>query len=190
MYRQSGTNVRGVLNDFDLTLDMDKLASYPPHLLRPTGTTPFLAREFFDHKSYVPHLLRHDLESAMYVLIWDAVRNATNESGHKHEYLRDWSLPDASESRKGQLHDYLISRRNKLPLGQMEPIRKCLAGVAARLFVGYARMSKWLGGLERKRVDLDDEEQQHFEDICGEFDVDDIIRRFCIMKTYFPAKSD
>ncbi|KDQ06322.1 hypothetical protein BOTBODRAFT_255230 [Botryobasidium botryosum FD-172 SS1] len=191
MYRRTGTKIRGVLNDFDLALDLDNLASYPAHLLRPTGTTPFLARELIEDTRDIPHLLRHDIESAIYVLIWDAVRSAIDETGRTtHEYLRDWLLPDRGWVAKVHLQTYLMARcAYKLPLGCMEPIRKSIFRVVTSLLVGYNRMDSWLDELGKceERACLDGEQKEHYESMCAEFDAQDVVRRLGLMRQHFES---
>ena len=60
--------IHGVLNDFDLVSDENKLPG--PHAsMQRTGTRPFLANDLL-RDTPVRHLYRHDLESFLHVLRW------------------------------------------------------------------------------------------------------------------------
>ena len=66
MLRKKGDNVYAVLNDLDLSVDVDVQSPSSKHR---TGTKPFMAIDLLSAESAV-HLYRHDLESLFYVLVW------------------------------------------------------------------------------------------------------------------------
>jgi hypothetical protein len=69
MFRRKGTDIYGVLNDFDLAVAVDHQEPSSKHR---TGTKPFMAMDLL-RPSPPGHLSRHDLESLFYALLWIAV---------------------------------------------------------------------------------------------------------------------
>ncbi|KAF8915089.1 hypothetical protein CPB85DRAFT_1433285 [Mucidula mucida] len=71
MYRfDNDHNVCGVLNDMDLSSDLEDLEDLKATSLRRTGTPPFMAIDLLRKHSVQPdHLYRHDLESLLYVML-------------------------------------------------------------------------------------------------------------------------
>ncbi|KAF8915069.1 hypothetical protein CPB85DRAFT_1560535 [Mucidula mucida] len=71
MYRlDDDHNVCGVLNDMDLSSDLNDLEDLKATSLRRTGTPPFMAIDLLRKHSVQPnHLYRHDLESLFYVML-------------------------------------------------------------------------------------------------------------------------
>ncbi|KAF8915087.1 hypothetical protein CPB85DRAFT_453952 [Mucidula mucida] len=71
MYRiDDDHNVYGVLNDMDLSSDLNDLEDLKATSLRRTGTPPFMAIDLLRKHSVQPnHLYRHDLESLFYVML-------------------------------------------------------------------------------------------------------------------------
>ena len=70
----AGFVVCGVLNDFDHATDLRNNVLYDPSTHYRTGTLPFLAYELLvDSRQCPDHIARYDIESAIYVCVWDAV---------------------------------------------------------------------------------------------------------------------
>ncbi|KAF8915070.1 hypothetical protein CPB85DRAFT_1295551 [Mucidula mucida] len=71
MYRfDDDHNVCGVLNDMDLSSDLNDLEDLKATSLRRTGTPPFMAIDLLGKDSHQPeHIYRHDLESLFYVML-------------------------------------------------------------------------------------------------------------------------
>ncbi|KAF8915051.1 hypothetical protein CPB85DRAFT_1433253 [Mucidula mucida] len=71
MYRfDDDHNVYGVLNDMDLSSDLNDLEDLKATSLRRTGTPPFMAIDLLGKDSHQPeHIYRHDLESLFYVML-------------------------------------------------------------------------------------------------------------------------
>ncbi len=71
MYRlDDDHNVCGVLNDMDLSSDLNDLEDLKATSLRRTGTPPFMAIDLLRKHSVQPdHTYRHDLESLFYVML-------------------------------------------------------------------------------------------------------------------------
>lgn len=72
MVRRCDGVVYGVLNDFDLALDLRQTSEELAQQGRTqiTGTRLFMARELLQPKFQVPHSGRHDMESLFWVVIW------------------------------------------------------------------------------------------------------------------------
>ena len=66
MYYRDEDQVVGVLNDWDLATALS--VSSTPNTDR-TGTVPFMALQLLSTQN-VPHLLRHDVESFVWVFLW------------------------------------------------------------------------------------------------------------------------
>jgi len=99
--------IHGVLSDFDLAVDMrDPDMSGNSHLHR-TGTLPFLSMSLLQQLEMpalrFPYILRLDLESCVYVFLWDAILHPEGRNTLKsqvkqaHELLDSWmtSHPNA-----------------------------------------------------------------------------------------------
>ncbi len=71
MYRfDDDHNAYGVLNDMDLSSDLNDLKDLKATSLRRTGTPPFMAIDLLRKDSLHPaHIYRHDLESLFYVML-------------------------------------------------------------------------------------------------------------------------
>ncbi|TFK21841.1 hypothetical protein FA15DRAFT_551357, partial [Coprinopsis marcescibilis] len=64
-----GTNIQGVLNDWDMASKLESKQVPMSTATKRTGTLPFMAIELLMDKP-APHLRRHDLESFFYILLW------------------------------------------------------------------------------------------------------------------------
>jgi serine/threonine protein kinase len=70
MVRRRGGEVHGVLNDFDLALDLRTEHDAEKSRKHITGTRLFMSCELLDPKCQEVHSGRHDLESLFWVVIW------------------------------------------------------------------------------------------------------------------------
>ncbi|KDQ06324.1 hypothetical protein BOTBODRAFT_71002 [Botryobasidium botryosum FD-172 SS1] len=177
MYRMTGTVIRGVLIDFDLATSFRKPVPYFPNCLHRTGTMPFLSRELFETGSYIPHLLRHDLESALYVLVWDAVENIASGTAIRNKHLSGWLEADRSAEQKSQLGSHL--RGPHLPLGMMAPLRVPIAEIAIDLSSGYNQLEIWcLKNPHKLRPALESDEKKDWEGLWGKFVPEVVVQKF------------
>ncbi|KAF8268047.1 hypothetical protein EI94DRAFT_1451000, partial [Lactarius quietus] len=92
MLRKEGNNVYAVLNDFDLTVNVDAQGQSSKHC---TGTKPFMVFDLLGGNPTL-HLYCHDLESLFYVLVWITTRF------HNGEDIMDPPLQDWADG-EGQL---------------------------------------------------------------------------------------
>jgi serine/threonine protein kinase len=103
--RLSDGKIQGVLGDFDLAVDVrDPSMAGNPHLHR-TGTLPFLAgsllKQLATPERKFPYVLRFDLESCIYVFLWDGMLHPEGREtpkalvGHANELLDSWLSSDA-----------------------------------------------------------------------------------------------
>ena len=77
--RTEDGGVQGILNDWDLSSEVDDRGEVPASTANHrTGTVPYMARELLDDNP-PPHLYRHDLESLFYVLVWAAIHYDLNK---------------------------------------------------------------------------------------------------------------
>ncbi|KAL1739238.1 hypothetical protein HDZ31DRAFT_77738, partial [Schizophyllum fasciatum] len=71
MCRERGHQKFGVLNDWDLAIDVSKPQTHTGFEV--TGTVPFMAIDLLSEEALsgqVKHLYRHDLEAMFYILVW------------------------------------------------------------------------------------------------------------------------
>ncbi|KAJ3762920.1 protein kinase [Lentinula raphanica] len=68
MFRRKEGEVYGVLNDFDLSSTVDRMAQGPSSKER-TGTRPFMSPDLLNSRWKGGHLPRHDLESLFYIIL-------------------------------------------------------------------------------------------------------------------------
>ncbi|KAJ3762934.1 hypothetical protein EV360DRAFT_66714, partial [Lentinula raphanica] len=68
MFCRKEGKVYGVLNDFDLSSTVDRMAQGPSSKER-TGTRPFMSPDLLDSHWKIGHLPRHDLESLFYIIL-------------------------------------------------------------------------------------------------------------------------
>lgn len=94
MFRVVNGQKIGVLTDFDLASDesvvsKDDVAT-PVNMFR-TGTQPFMALDLIEPGKAAPrHLARHDLESFLYVLVWQTSRYDDKGNLIKDAPLNEW----------------------------------------------------------------------------------------------------
>lgn len=90
-------SVNGVLNDWDLAGRIDKLGGPAPNSEQCVGTPPFMAIDLLEglwSRKPCTHILRHELESFVYILIWAAVHYdlANKKRDHGvHPVLELWT---------------------------------------------------------------------------------------------------
>ncbi|KDQ10424.1 hypothetical protein BOTBODRAFT_496257 [Botryobasidium botryosum FD-172 SS1] len=193
MYRQTGTTIQGVVTDFDLATSFRKRVHYPARLLHRTGTTPFLARELLERGDLVPHLLRHDLESAFYVLIWDAVDKVAPGAA-ENARLQKWLDPTTSADAKGAVATHLreptLVPGLGIPLGKMDPIRKLLITIAIEIYLGYGQLLGWLNVADKLRTELEGDEKKNWECLWGHFVPEVMVQKFQELKQGFAQSQE
>ncbi|KDQ06323.1 hypothetical protein BOTBODRAFT_255240 [Botryobasidium botryosum FD-172 SS1] len=188
-YSKTGTTLWGALNDFDLASLFRKCLVYPPHLPRRTGTMPFLACEFLYMRNYIPHLLRHDLESALYVLIWDTVEGVARGGAVKNEHLHDWLNRKRGLPTKGALAEHLCYKQ--LPFGELDHLRMPLGGIVADLSLGYALSDRWWYRNQQKpHAHLEGDEKDSWECLFGHFTPETVVQEFRDLKKTFSQSQE
>ncbi|TFY56047.1 hypothetical protein EVG20_g9081 [Dentipellis fragilis] len=102
-HRDSDGDVCGVLNDWDMALDLKTQApSRKP--TDPIGTTPFMALELLTDEPSM-HRYRHDLESFVYILIWCTIQLTLDGRllRPRHPTLADWCHSDWTANGRAKL---------------------------------------------------------------------------------------
>jgi serine/threonine protein kinase len=87
--KEDGGAICGVLNDWDLSRIKTADEEYKRSPGTRTGTKPFMAYDLLTDNP-PPHLMRHDFESMMYVLIWCGCRYGQGGIKLAHHRLEDW----------------------------------------------------------------------------------------------------
>ncbi|KAG6833637.1 hypothetical protein H0H93_013132 [Arthromyces matolae] len=106
------SNVRGVLNDWDIASDVDNsVKSQLLNTTRCTGTIPFMARDLLVGGTPPPHLYRHDLESFFYIFVWAAInRDFGALEPRKTDFTTaQWDTPTLAHAKRikqGFMSDY------------------------------------------------------------------------------------
>ncbi|TFK21869.1 hypothetical protein FA15DRAFT_758444 [Coprinopsis marcescibilis] len=97
---QVSSEIKGVLNDWDMASFVEEVQVSEPTANQQTGTLPFMALELLD-SPHTRHLLRHDLESLFCILVWGACHYNFGESDlakrrkeTKHTRLAQWTSRD------------------------------------------------------------------------------------------------
>ena len=109
--------IQGVLSDFDLAVDMhDPIVKEVSHLHH-TGTLLFLSMSLLmqlrNRKAEFPYLLRFDLESCIYVFIWDAMYHPEGKNTPESQLAQTDKLLEA-----WLFSDPWLLRQSKLDLSQ------------------------------------------------------------------------
>ncbi|KAA1470073.1 hypothetical protein DENSPDRAFT_870715 [Dentipellis sp. KUC8613] len=102
-HRDTDGGVCGVLNDWDMALDLKTQApSRKP--TDPIGTTPFMALELLTEEPST-HRYRHDLESFVYILIWCTIQLGLDGRllRPRHPALADWCHGDWAANGRAKL---------------------------------------------------------------------------------------
>lgn len=105
MVRRCDGEVHGVLNDFDLALDLYiKKSEADKSRAQITGTRLFMAHELLDPKSPAVHSGRHDMESLFWVVVWFIFRYRPSKGGGTRGTPRialdDWLVTSDLASKK------------------------------------------------------------------------------------------
>jgi hypothetical protein len=107
MVRRCGREVHGVLNDFDLALDLCTEHDAEKSRKHITGTRLFMSCELLDPEPQEVHSGRHDLESLFWVVIWFIHRYQDGkECEPDHEGRRpldDWLTTSDLASKKWRI---------------------------------------------------------------------------------------
>jgi hypothetical protein len=109
---EQATQSRGILNDFDMAMEITDGVPHTTNSHHRTGTLPFMARELLGVVN-PEHLYRHDLESFFYILIWAAVHydfRKQDRSNKVRKVLLRWVSPATAKSAKAELYsgDYFL----------------------------------------------------------------------------------
>lgn len=187
--------IQGVLSDFDLAVDMhDPEMRGNSHLHR-TGTLPFLSMSLLKQLEKpalrFPYILRFDLESCVYVFLWDAMFHpegrATLKSQVKQAYelLDSWMTSDPKALYKDKLaladtfRDSYVPEEDEHLTGSLPCLVKCrapLGDILRALSVGYAT---WHWRAETVKHDI----SLQWRDLCGFFEPSFVLERFKAMQT-------
>ena len=119
--------VRGVLNDFDHAVDLNKQPDFDSSLTHRTGTLPFLAIDLLNSEPPA-HSSLHNLESLLYVYLWDAVQYHLGKrqrylpkdspEGPKDDWLQDWRSTNLQRNQRAKIG--LYDSIHKYPIGDRE----------------------------------------------------------------------
>ncbi|KAG2745719.1 hypothetical protein P692DRAFT_201774918 [Suillus brevipes Sb2] len=132
VYKTSGGQWIGVLNDFDLSSTRDT-----PSGQERTGTVPFMALDLLTEegtKGQVKHLYQHDAESFIWVLTWICICYEDGVYIGKRTKLHDWLRVDALGCHKKK-SSFLNNDRKKISPslshgGSWKVALSCLVAVA------------------------------------------------------------
>jgi hypothetical protein len=176
------------LSDFDLAIDTkDEDKRGTPHLHR-TGTLPFLAISLLDQLKQpelsFSYMLRFDLESCIYVFLWDAMYHPEGRNTSKYqveetnELLDLWLSSDPSilSGSKGDLsRDFLtiyVPEESKEYFPYLFRCRMQLKRLLNSLHLGYSTW-EW----EATEGGLDASAEQ-WGDLCGRFTFSTVLKHF------------
>ena len=103
---------RGILNDFDMAMEITEGVPHSTNAHHRTGTLPFMARELLG-VTHPEHLYRHDLESFYYILVWAAMQYVFKKreiSKKVRKVLLPWISTVTAKSAKAELYsgDYFL----------------------------------------------------------------------------------
>ena len=186
--------IQGVLSDFDLAVDIhDPVVKEVSHLHR-TGTLPFLSMSLLTQlrspRARFPYLLRFDLESCIYVFVWDAMYHPEGKNTPESQLVQTNKLLEAWLS-----SDPTILKRSKLDLSQtlteylpenggpgsesfpyLSRCRIPLKELLASLSMGYI---SWDLQAAKRTLDVSSAE---WTDLCGYFDYGSVLEEFKAMQ--------
>jgi serine/threonine protein kinase len=187
--------IQGVLSDFDLAVDLhDPDMKEVSHLHR-TGTLPFLSMSLLTQlenpEVRFSYLLRFDLESCIYVFIWDAMyhpeggNTPKSQLAQTNELLDTWlsSDPTALYRSKSDLSRNLTSQylpEDGEARGSFPHLFRCrmpLKELLSSLSIGY---SVW--DLQATKRGLD-ASSADWNDLCGFFSCRSVLEQFKAMQT-------
>ena len=188
--------IQGLLSDFDLAVDMhDPDMRGSSHLHR-TGTLPFpsmsLLKQLEKPALMFPYILRFDLESCVYVFLWDAMLHPEGRNTLKsqvkqaHKLLDSWmtSDPEALYKDKHALADtfsdkYLPEDDEKVAesfpylVKCQTPFDELLSAISE----GYVA---WRREVKRSKLGIS---SPKWLDLCGNFEPSFVLERFKAMQT-------
>jgi len=152
MYRKSGGQVFGVLNDFDVSSLLCDIRAGTAASLRRTGTPPYMAYDLQASSSPVTPLYRHDLESLFYVfralLVSHEFRRGTGTSAvmricrRENPGLMTWFDLKLSPSHVASEKAHLFYASTRLQLDQFvspdfQALAPCLLAVHRMFIHGF-----------------------------------------------------
>ena len=190
--------IQGVLSDFDLAVDMhDPDMRGNSHLHR-TGTLPFLSMSLLKQlenpelTGRFPYILRFDLESCVYVFLWDAMLRSEGRNTLKsqikqaHDLLDSWMTSDPAALYMSK-HALLDTFNDKYsPEGDEKaadlfpyvaecrtPLDELLSAISEGYFA-------WRREVKRFKLDVS---SPNWQDLCGHFGPSFVLERFKAMQT-------
>ena len=186
--------IQGVLSDFDLAVDMnDPTMTGNSHLHR-TGTLPFLSmsllKQLEDPTRRFPYIVRFDLESCIYVFLWDAMFHPEGRETPKsqleetNELLDSWLSSDPQALYKDKLALSGTFTDKYLPGGDGDAadsfpcLFKCrmpLKELLSAITIGY---SVWDLQASRHRLDASSPD---WTDLSGHFESRFVLEQFKAM---------
>ena len=179
-----------MLSDFDIAIDMHNPGVKEVSHLHCTGTLPFLSMALLTQlrnpKARFPYLLRFDLESCIYVFIWDAMYYPEGRNTPKSQFaqtnklLSYWVSSDLTTLSQSKFD---LSRRltseyfpedgeTSESFPHLFRCRILLKGLLSSLSMGYVTWSlqATLRGL--------DTSSPEWRDLCGYFDCSSVLEEF------------
>jgi Fungal protein kinase len=188
--------IQGVLSDFDLAVDMhDPDMKGNSHLHR-TGTLPFLSmsllKQLDDPARRFPYIVRFDLESCIYVFLWDSMfhpegRDTPNSRlKQTNELLDSWLSTDPTALYKDK-YTLLDTFADKyLPIGADQDAKKAfphlfkcqpvLIQLLSELGMAYLT---WKVRAATLRLD---HTSPQWRDLCGHFKPSFVLEQFKAMQ--------
>ena len=187
--------IQGVLSDFDLAVDMnDPKMTGNSHLHR-TGTLPFLSISLLEQLEgptrRFPYIVRFDLESCIYVFLWDAMFHPEGRETPKsqleqtNELLDSWLSSDPQTLYNGKLSLSGTFTRKYLPEGDgnaaesfpsLFKCRMALKELLSAITIGH---SVWDLQASRRRLDAS---SPLWKDLCGHFESRFVLEQFKAMR--------
>lgn len=130
----------GVLNDYDHAVILSEAPSNQTHKTHRTGTLPFLAVDLLG-PSYRYHLLRHEIESSFYVLIWHAIiyDDPNHPLSPETSSLKLWCTGDPTVMRLAKVA--LLQTLSDLDFGKRSQFYQQFGEMSAMLTTGQNAMA-------------------------------------------------
>ena len=188
--------IQGVLSDFDLAVDMrDRNMIGNPHLHR-TGTLPFLSRSLLKQlenpANRFQYIVRFDLESCIYVFLWDAMFHPEGRETPKSQYeqtnalLDSWLSADPEALYKDKLTlsetfiDKYLPDEDGMSKTSFPHLFKCRSALAELLSMITMAYTVWSIQALRRKLNTSSPE---WNDLCGYFRSDFVLEQFKEMQT-------
>ena len=191
--RPSGSEgrIQGVLSDFDLAVDMhDRNMIGNSHLHR-TGTLPFLSRSLLQQLENpthrFPYIVRFDLESCIYVFLWDAMFHPEGHETSKSQceqtnvLLDSWLSADPEALYKDKLALSETFTNKYFPEDDVESktsfpyLFKCRSALAELLSMITMAYTVWNIEARRRKLNMS---SPGWKDLCGHFQSDFVLEQF------------